>query len=70
MEPISARELDQETLSRLYVKEKLSLRAIAKIYNVSYFCVQYRCKQFGIKTRAKNFQENTPRQGNSEKPVH
>jgi transposase len=53
MEPIIAAELDKETLSRLYVKEKLSLRAIAKMYDVSYFCVQYRCKQYGIKARPK-----------------
>ena len=53
MEPITARKLDKETLAKLYVKEKLSLRAIAKMYGVSYFCVQYRCKQFGIKARPK-----------------
>jgi transposase len=53
MEPITARKLDKETLARLYVKEKLSLRAIAKMYDVSYFCVQYRCKQYGIKARPK-----------------
>ena len=53
MEPVRARELDKETLSRLYLKEKWSLRAIAKMYDVSYFCVQYRCKQYGIRTRPK-----------------
>ena len=53
MEPIIARKLDKETLSRLYLEEKLSLRAIAKMYDVSYFCVQYRCKQYGIKARSK-----------------
>ena len=53
MEPVRARELDKETLSRLYLKEKLSLRAIAKMYDVSYFCVQYRCKQYGVRTRPK-----------------
>ena len=53
MEPLIAAELDKETLSRLYLKEKLSLRAIAKMYDVSYFCVQYRCKQYGIKARPK-----------------
>jgi DNA-binding CsgD family transcriptional regulator len=31
----------------------MSLRAISRMYNVSYFCVQYRCRQFGIKTRPK-----------------
>ena len=53
MEPVRARELDKETLSRLYLEEKWSLRAIAKRYDVSYFCVQYRCKQYGIRTRPK-----------------
>ncbi len=53
MEPVRARELDKETLARLYLREKLSLRAIAKMYDVSYFCVQYRCRQYGIRTRPK-----------------
>lgn len=51
MEPTIATGLDKETLSRLYVKEKMSLRAIARMYGVSYFCVQYRCRQYGIQTR-------------------
>ena len=51
MEPIIATGLDKETLTRLYVKEKMSLRAIARMYGVSYFCVQYRCRQYGIKPR-------------------
>ena len=48
-------ELDKQTLTRLYVKEKLSLRAIAKMYGRSYFYVRYRCINTGIKLRPKTW---------------
>lgn len=45
------KELDKQTLTRLYVKEKLSLRAIAKMYGLSYFCIRYRSIKYGIQAR-------------------
>ena len=44
-------ELDKETLTRLYVKEKLTLRTIAKMYDRSYFYARYRSQKYGIKLR-------------------
>ena len=43
--------LDKKTLTRLYVKEKLSLRAIAKMYDRSYCFARARSIKYGIKTR-------------------
>ena len=45
------KELDKETLTRLYIKEKRSLRAIAKMYSLSYSTVRYRNIKYGIKIR-------------------
>jgi DNA-binding Lrp family transcriptional regulator len=45
------KELDKETLTRLYIKEKRSLRAIAKIYGLSPSTVRYRSIKYGIKLR-------------------
>ena len=45
------RELDKEALKRLYIKEKRSLRAIAKMYGLLYFNVRYRSIKYGIKLR-------------------
>ena len=41
-------ELDKDTLSRLYLKEKKSIRAIAKITGCSYSSVVRRCRKYGI----------------------
>ena len=49
------KELDKRTLTRLYVKEKFSLRAIAKMYGRSYFCIRYRCIKYGIKARPREW---------------
>ena len=40
------KELDKQTLTRLYLEEKFSLRAIAKMYGRSYFCMRYRRKHY------------------------
>ncbi len=45
------KELDKETLTRLYIKEKRSLRAIAKMYGLSPTTVRYRSIKYGIKLR-------------------
>ena len=45
------KELDKETLTRLYIKEKRSLRAIAKMYGLSPSTVHYRSIKYGIKLR-------------------
>ena len=45
------RELDKATLQRLYLKEKKSVRDIAKISRCSPTKVRYRCIKYGIKLR-------------------
>jgi DNA-binding CsgD family transcriptional regulator len=45
------KELDRETLTRLYIKEKRSLRAIAKMYGLAPSTVRYRSIKYGIKLR-------------------
>lgn len=44
-------ELDKKTLTRLYAKEKLTLRTIAMMYDRSYFYAHYRSQKYGIKLR-------------------
>jgi transposase len=51
MKPIVPRELDKETLERLYIQEKMSLRSIANLYGRSYLFVHYRKQKYGIPTR-------------------
>jgi DNA-binding Lrp family transcriptional regulator len=46
------KDLDRETLKRLYVKEKRSTRAIAHMAGCSPTKVRYRCIKYGIKLRA------------------
>ena len=48
------RELDKATLKRLYIKEKKSIRDIAKISRCSPTKVMYRCIKYGIQRRPKN----------------
>ena len=45
--------LNEETLKRLYEKEKRSLRDIAKILGCSHSSVRYRSKKYGLKLRPK-----------------
>ncbi len=45
------KELDKEALTRLYIKEKRSLRAIGKMYGISDSTVRYRSIKYGIKMR-------------------
>ena len=47
-----AKELDKETLKRLYLKEKRSTREIAQMSGCSPTKVRYRCIKYGIKLRA------------------
>ncbi len=44
-------ELDKEALTRLYIKEKRSLRAIGKMYGLVNSTVRYRSIKYGIKLR-------------------
>ena len=46
-------ELDKDTLSRLYLKENKSIRAIAKINGCSHSSVARRCRKYGIKLRSR-----------------
>jgi hypothetical protein len=46
---ITRQKLDKDTLSRLYLKERKSIRAIAEITGWSYPVVAGKCKQYGIK---------------------
>lgn len=57
MEPIVHGELDKETLERLYVQERMSLRSIAKLYGHSYPYVRYRKEKYGIPTRIPIYQK-------------
>lgn len=50
MEPIVSDELDKETLERLYIQEKMSIRSIAELYGRSYMFVRYRKEKYGIPT--------------------
>ena len=50
MEPIVPKELDKETLERLYLQERMSLRSIAKLCGRSYLFVRYRKEKYGIPT--------------------
>ena len=45
------KELDKEALTRLYIKEKRSLRAIGKMYGLVSSTVRYRSIKYGIKLR-------------------
>ena len=45
------KDLDRETLKRLYLKEKMSTRAIARMARCSPTKVRYRCIKYGIKLR-------------------
>ena len=45
------KELDKEALTRLYIKEKRSLRAIGKMYGLVCSTVRYRSIKHGIKLR-------------------
>jgi len=45
-------DLDKATLTRLYLKEKRSTRAIAQMAGCSPTKVRYRCIKYGIKLRA------------------
>ena len=45
------KDLDRETLKRLYVKEKMSTRVIARLAACSPTKVRYRCIKYGIKLR-------------------
>ena len=44
-------ELNKRTLNKLYIKEKRSLREIAKIFGCSRTTIQNKCRQYGIKLR-------------------
>lgn len=50
MEPIVPKELDKETLERLYLQERMSLRSIAKLCGRSYLFVHYWKEKYGIPT--------------------
>jgi len=43
--------LNKRTLNKLYIKEKKSLREIAKIFGCSRTTIQEKCRQYGIKLR-------------------
>ena len=45
------KELNKETLKRLYIKEGKSLVKVAELLLCSPFTVWSRCKEYGIKTR-------------------
>ncbi len=45
------KELDTEAITRLYIKEKRSLRAIAEMYGLAPSTVRYRSIKYGIKLR-------------------
>ena len=47
-------ELNKETLTRLYIKEKRPLRDIAEIFGCSYTLVRQKCLQYRIPLRPKN----------------
>jgi DNA-binding CsgD family transcriptional regulator len=46
------KDLDKETLKRLYLKEKRSIREIAQMARCSPTKVRYRCIKYGIKLRS------------------
>jgi len=48
-------ELNKETLTRLYIKEKRPLRDIAEMFGRSYTLVRHKCIQYRIKLRPKNY---------------
>ena len=48
-------ELNKETLIRLYIKEKRTLRDIAEMFGRSYTLVRHKCIQYRIKLRPKNY---------------
>ena len=45
------KDLDEDTLKRLYLKEKMSIREIAQMLGWSPSTVRYRCIKYGIKLR-------------------
>ena len=45
------KELNKETLKRLYIKEGKSLTKIAEMFSCSPPTIRSRCREYGIKTR-------------------